>query len=134
MLSLMYIFLRPPPAPPKTILKLFAVFRFGVRSHTWGELHIENKTTKNNPSLLILQKTLLSLPPQTISLPSPPNYTQAKAPKAQKAKAVVTVRAAKEETSATRRAALVAFTAAAVSAARSASAITIPSQASGGAP
>ena len=47
----------------------------------------------------------------------------------QKAKAVVTVRAAKEDT--TRRAALVGLTAAVVSAAKSAAAITIPSQASG---
>ena len=43
----------------------------------------------------------------------------------------MTVRAAKEETSATRRAALVGLTAAAVSTARAACAIVIPSQASG---
>lgn len=60
-----------------------------------------------------------------------PARVVAKAPKATKAKAAFTVRAAKEE-SATRRAALVGLTAAAAAAVvHSAQAIVIPSQASG---
>jgi hypothetical protein len=57
--------------------------------------------------------------------------SQAKAPVSKRSAAVVTVSASKEESASTRRAALVAFTAAAVGAARAAVAITIPSQASG---
>ena len=59
-----------------------------------------------------------------------PARVVAKAPKATKAKAAFTVRAAKEE-SATRRAALVGLTAAAAAVVHSAQAIVIPSQASG---